>query len=236
MSKATSVIIEIQKELREQSDPIKAEFFPRYFKLEPGDKDVFLGVTVPKQRVIVKSYFKQLKPEDGLELLHSEVHEERLTALMIWVAQFQKGDASTQKKIYEMYLKNTKWVNNWDLVDTSCRDIVGAFIFDRDQKILDLLSKSKNIWERRIAIVSTFYFIRKGEFAWTLRLAERYLTDSHHYIQKATGWMLREVGKKDRAVLAGFLDKYCTKMPRTMLRYAIEHFDSQTRSIYLEQK
>lgn len=232
----TGLVQQIRQELRDNADPIKADFFPRFFKIEPGDTDEFLGVTVPKQRLIVKTYFKQISPVEVLELLHSTVHEERLTALMIWVLQFQKGDKDCQKQIYDLYLKNTKWINNWDLVDTSCRDIVGAYIYDKDQSILDTLSKSKNIWERRIAIIATFYFIRKGEFGWTLTLAERYMNDDHHYIHKATGWMLREVGKRDREVLVDFLSTNAAKMPRTALRYAIEHFDPATRSVYLNQK
>lgn len=231
-----SITHKIQQELRDQADPVKADFFPHFFKLEPGETDQFLGVTVPKQRVIVKAYYQEITPKEVVELLRSEVHEERLTALMIWVLQFQKGGAATKTEIYNLYLKNTKWVNNWDLVDSSCRDIVGAYIFDKDQSILDKLSKSNNIWERRIAIVSTWYFIRNGEFAWTLKLAEQYLSDDHHYIHKATGWMLREVGKRDRSVLVDFLDKHATKMPRTALRYAIEHFDAPNRAKYLAQR
>ncbi len=229
-------VAQIQQELRNQSDPVKADFFPHFFKLEPGDKDQFLGVTVPKQRVIVKAHYKTITPKQVEKLLHSDVHEERLTALMLWVIQFQKGTEESRAEIYEMYLKNTKWINNWDLVDASCRDIVGTFIFDKDQSILDKMSKSNNIWERRIAIVSTFYFIRLGEFAWTLKLAEEYLGDSHHYIHKATGWMLREVGKRDQSVLVDFLNQYASRMPRTALRYAIEHFDQNTRSVYLNKK
>ena len=231
-----NVAHEVRQQLRSQADPLKAEFFPHFFKLEPGDKDEFLGVTVPKQRAIVREFYRQLTPAGVEVLLHSNVHEERLTALMIWVIQFQKGTEATRKEIYERYLQNTKWVNNWDLVDSSCRDIVGAYIFDKDQTILDTLSHSKNIWERRIAMVSTWYFIRAGEFDWTLKLAERYLTDTHHYIHKATGWMLREVGKKDRQVLVDFLDEFAHKMPRTALRYAIEHFSPETRALYLKQK
>lgn len=229
-------IHDIQQALRDQADPIKANFFPHFFKIEPGDTDTFLGVTVPKQRTIVKEFYKQLKPTEVQQLLHSDVHEERLTALMIWVLQFQKGDAQTQQEIYELYLRNTKWVNNWDLVDSSARDIVGGYIFDKDQSILDKLSKSKNVWERRIAIVSTFYFIKRDQFAWTLKLAERYMNDSHHYIHKATGWMLREVGKRDRTVLLGFLEEHAYQMPRTELRYAIEHLDTTTRQHYMTKE
>lgn len=231
----SSVIHAIQQKLRDQADPVKADFFPHFFKLEEGDKDEFLGVTVPKQRQIVKEYYKQLTPKEVLELLHSTVHEERLTALMIWVTQFKRGDEEIRAEIYDLYLQNTQWVNNWDLVDTSCRDIVGAFIFDKDQSILDQLSTSKNMWEQRIAMVSTWYFIREGQFGWTLKLAEHYLRHTHHYIHKATGWMLREVGKRDRAVLLDFLDEHAAEMPRTALRYAIEHLDEVTRRSYMHQ-
>ncbi len=232
----SEVIHQIRQALRDQADPAKAEFFPHFFKLEPGDTDQFLGVTVPKQRLIVKEFYKQIEPSDVEELLHSEVHEERLTALMIWVMQYQKGDQVTKSDVYNLYLKNTKWINNWDLVDASCRDIVGAYLTDKDQSILDTLSDSKNIWERRIAMVSTWYFIRLGEFGWTLKLAEHYLVDTHHYIHKATGWMLREVGKRDRQVLVDFLDQFAHKMPRTALRYAIEHFDTPTKQRYMRTK
>lgn len=232
------IILQIQQALRDQADPVKADFFPHFFKSEPGDTDEFLGVTVPKQRVITKEYFKQLAPRDVLELLRSPVHEERLTALMIWVMQFKKGDESVKKEIYQLYLTNTKWVNNWDLVDASCRDIVGAYLFaTEDKAILDTLSVSKNVWERRIAMVSTFYFIMHGDPSWTLMLAERYLHDPHHYIHKATGWMLREVGKRnDQALLINFLDDHAAQMPRTALRYAIEHLSPEQRAVYLKQK
>lgn len=233
---ASNLIHAIQQALRDQADPAKAEFLSTFFKLEPGDRDDFLGVTVPKQRVIVRHYYKQLSPRDVEQLLHSSVHEERLTALMIWVLQYQKGDEQTRQDIYDRYLLNTKWINSWDLVDASCRDIVGNYTFEHDQTVLDSLSKSSNIWERRIAIVSSWYFIKQGEFGWTLTLAERYLNDTHHYIHKATGWMLREVGKRDREVLEDFLAGHAARMPRTALRYAIEHFSPDQRALYLSQK
>lgn len=232
----SDVIHQIQQALRDQADPIKADFLPTFFKLEPGDTDQFLGVSVPKQRMIVKEFYKQVSPVEVEELLHSSVHEERLTTVMTWVLQYQKGDAVTRADIYNRYLQNTKWVNSWDLVDASCRDIVGAYLADKDQSILSKLSNSDNMWERRIAIVSTWYFIRLGEFGWTLKLAEHYLGDTHHYIHKATGWMLREVGKRDRSVLVEFLDQFANKMPRTALRYAIEHFPPEQRALYLKKK
>lgn len=230
------VIHTIRQELRDQADPAKADFLPHFFKLEPGDKDEFLGVTVPKQRAIVGRYYIKLSPGDVPELLHSTVHEERLTALLIWVKQYQRGDAATKAEIYNLYLKNTRWINNWDLVDSSASYIVGDYVFDKDKKIIDKLSRSKNIWERRIAILAAGEFIRHGEFGWTLKLAEQNLSDTHHYIHKATGWMLREVGKRDRSLLIAFLDAFAPRMPRTALRYAIEHFPPSQRALYLNKK
>ncbi len=229
-------IHEVRQKLRDKADPVKADFLPHFFKLEPGETDTFLGVTVPKQRAIVKEFWKQLDPKEVQDLLHSNVHEERLTALLLWVMQYKKGDARIKKRIYELYLKNTAWVNNWDLVDSSASYIVGDYTFDKDRSIIDKLSKSKSIWERRIAILAAGEFIHHGEFGLTLKLAEQNLGDSHHYIHKATGWMLREVGKRDRAVLLEFLDKNAAKMPRTALRYAIEHLDKPTRGRYLAKK
>ena len=226
----------IQQALRDQADPAKADFLPHFFKVEPGDRDEFLGVTVPKQRAIVRQFYKILSPSEVPKLLHSFVHEERLTALLIWVLQYQKGDAQTKQQIYNLYLQNTKWINNWDLVDSSASYIVGDYVFDKDRQIIDSLSRSKNIWERRIAILAAGEFIRHGEFGWTLKLAEQNLGDTHHYIHKATGWMLREVGKRDRAVLVDFLEKFAARMPRTALRYAIEHFPAQQRALYLKMK
>lgn len=229
-------IHDIQQALRDEADPLKADFFPHFFKLEPGDKDTFLGVTVPKQRVIVKRYYRELAPEEVPDLLHSDVHEERLTALLMWVMQYKKGDETTKEQIYHLYLKNTRWVNNWDLVDSSASYIVGDYIFDKDRTVLDKLAVSRNIWERRIAILAAGEFIKRGEFEPTLKLTEQNLADTHHYIHKATGWMLREVGKQDRAVLLDFLDKHAHHMPRTALRYSIEHLDSSTRKHYMKLK
>lgn len=230
------VVNSIRQELFDQADPVKAEFLPRFFVLEPGDKDEFLGITVPKQRLIVNKYYSELSPVDVLDLLRSKVHEERLTALLIWVRQYERGDEPTKKEIYDLYLKNTKWVNSWDLVDSTAYKIAGNYLLDRDRGVLDKFSKSKNMWERRIAIVSTLAFIKQDDFVWTLSLAEQYLSDQHHYIQKATGWMLREMGKKDPHTLTQFLDKFAAIMPRTMLRYSIEKLTAQQRQHYLKQK
>lgn len=224
----------VRKTLREKSDPLRAAHSARFFKLEPGDHDEFLGVIVPDQRKISREYYRKLSPEDTVGLLQSVTHEERLTALLIWVLQYQKGDEAVKKEVYNLYLKNTKWINNWDLVDSSASYIVGDYIFDKDRKILDKLSRSNNIWERRIAILAAGEFIKRGEFGPTLDLAEQNLGDSHHYIHKATGWMLREVGKRDESVLRDFLDAHAAKMPRTMLRYAIERLSQNYRQRYLK--
>lgn len=226
----------IQADLRSHATPRRREASMWYFKPEPGVQDVFLGVTVPDQRLISKKYFSSITPKEVLRLLHSEIHEERLTALLIWVMQYKRGNSKVKSEVYDLYLKNTKWINNWDLVDTSARDIVGEYINDKSRAILNKLSCSNNVWERRIAIISTSYFIQLNDFVWTLKLSEQYLSDTHHYIHKATGWMLREVGKRDQKILREFLDTHAAVMPRTMLRYAIEKFDKPTRQKYLAIK
>lgn len=227
---------QIKLDLRAMADPVRASASKWYFKSEPGVADTFLGVTVPNQRQIAKKYHTETRPLDVCTLLHSDVHEERLTALLLWVMQYKKGDEQTKASIYEMYLRNTKWINNWDLVDTSARDIVGEYIYDKNRSILKKLSGSNSVWERRIAIIATSYFIQFGDYEWTLLLAEHYLHDTHHYIHKATGWMLREVGKRDEHVLRKFLDTHAAQMPRTMLRYAIEKLDVSSRQAYLAIK
>lgn len=231
-----ATISQIQSDLRSKADPRRAEASNWYFKPEPGVHDVFLGVTVPNQRTIAKKYFNTITAQEVLDLLYSEIHEERLTALIIWVLQYTRGDQQLKNQIYDLYMKNTRWINNWDLVDTSARDIVGEYIYDKSRAILSKLSLSKDVWERRIAIIATSYFIQRGDYEWTLKLSEQYLSDTHHYIHKATGWMLREVGKRDQKVLAEFLDVFASRMPRTMLRYAIEKFDKPTRKAYLAIK
>ncbi len=239
----SDVVDQIIDELQQQADPVKADFFPRFFTTEPGQPvDQFFGVTVPKQRAVVGKYYKDITPDQVLELLKSKVHEVRLTAVLIWVKQYQKGDDDTKKYIYELYLKNTKFINNWDLVDSSAHKIVGDWLLDPqrsndpDKKVLERLSNSDYLWDRRIAMMATYTFIKQNDFSWTLRLAEQYLEDDHHYIQKVTGWMLREVGKKDRQTLIDFLDKYASKMPRIMLRYSLEKLDAQQRQYYLKKK
>lgn len=229
---------ELKRELRRYINPKKAAFFPRFFKSGPGEYgegDQFLGITVPNQRLVAKK-FKNLSLGDVEKLLASPWHEERLTALLIMVLQFKRGSAAKQEELYKFYLSHTGRINNWDLVDTSARDIIGDYLYRHQEllPVLDKLAGSASLWERRIAIIATFYFLTKGEPDLTIKIATKLLNDPEDLMHKATGWMLREMGKRcDRQLLVEFLDKYATKMPRTMLRYAIEHFDSPTRAYYL---
>ncbi|MFA6136393.1 MAG: DNA alkylation repair protein [Candidatus Paceibacterota bacterium] len=198
-----------------------------------GEGDIFIGLTVPQCRMLSKKYLDLSKSEVG-KILKSKIHEERLIALLILVEKFSKGDNKKRKEIFDFYLKNIKYINNWDLVDLSADKIVGAYLLDKDKNILLKLVLSKNIWERRISVISTFNFIKNGKFDWTLKISKILLNDSHDLIQKAVGWMLREVGKKSIAVEKTFLNKYYRKMPRTMLRYAIERFSEKERQKYLK--
>lgn len=228
----------LKNDLRNHINPEKAAFFPRFFKTGPGEYgegDKFLGVTVPDQRIVAKKY-KNLSLSDLKALLMSEWHEERLTALIIMVNQFKKADDAKQKELYEFYLAHTQRINNWDLVDTSARDIVGGYIYYHQELLpkLDELAKSDLLWERRIAIIATYFFLTKGEPDVTIKLSKKLLYDKEDLMHKAVGWMLREMGKRcDRQVLTDFLDEYAHEMPRTMLRYSIEHLDDTTRKKYL---
>lgn len=227
----SQVLKQIQKELRDHADPAKAAFFPGFFKASYSKNDKFLGVTVPKQRTVVKKYQSLASLDDIKELLASPWHEERLTALFLLVWQFKK--TSDKKTHVDFYLANKTGVNNWDLVDSSAYHILGTWLLDKDRRLLYEMAKSPDIWERRIAIVATMAFIRAGQTTDTFKIAEVLLNDKEDLIQKAVGWLLREAGKKDNAELKKFLDKYHKTMPRTMLRYAIERFDEQTRKHYL---
>lgn len=227
----------VQKSLRQQADPEKAQIYKRFFKTGPGEYgegDVFIGVVVPKIRKVVKE-FKDLPHTEILKLLKSKVHEDRMMALLVWVYQFQKGDEKTQTRIFKAYLQNVKYINNWDLVDVTVAHIVGAYLYERDKSILTQLSKSKDLWERRISIVATHYFIRQNLFKPTLQISKNLLKDEHDLIHKAVGWMLREVGKRDKSSLVQFLNQHVDSMPRTMLRYAIEKFSEKQRQEYLSR-
>lgn len=224
------------RELKKYANPKKARVFVRFFKTgrgEYGEGDRFLGLTVPQTRTISRKYFQLLNLDDIQKLLKSKIHEHRLSALMILRFQYDQGDKGTKKSIVKFYLVNTKHVNNWDLVDLSCEYIIGNWLLDKDRSLLYKLTRSENLWERRIAIISTFEFIRSNQFEDTLRISEMLLTDKHDLIHKAVGWMLREVGKRDQKIEEDFLKKYYQIMPRTMLRYAIEKFTAKKKRFYL---
>ncbi len=228
-----SELLRLKEELRSKANPKKAKILRGFFKTgkgEYGEGDVFLGVIVPESRTVAKKY-ASLKLADVIKLLHSEIHEERLTALLIMINEFQAGQ--DRGKIHHLYLKNTKYINNWDLVDLSADKIVGAYLSKKPKSILIKLARSRNFWERRIAIMATFNFIKNNEFKETLKIAKILLNDKHDLIQKAVGWMLREVGKRDLKTEESFLKEYCKEMPRVMLRYAIERFPERKRKRYL---
>ena len=230
-----SELLELQKEIKKNANKQKAGVLQRFFKTgkgQYGEGDVFLGIIVPVQRTIARKYHNIALP-DIQKLLDSKTHEERLIALLILIFQFQKANSKARKIIFDFYLKNTKNINNWDLVDLTAPSIVGEYLLDGNRKILYKLARSKDLWEKRIAIISTFTFIKNNQFEDTLLIAEILLNDEHDLIQKAVGWMLREVGKRDLSVEEEFLQKYYQKMPRTMLRYAIEKFSEKKRKYFL---
>lgn len=229
---------ELKDDLRKLGNKTRASFVAGYFKTGPGEYgegDVFLGVTVPEQRTIAKKY-TAISLSGVQELLKSPIHEFRLTALLILVAHYKAAPASSRKQIVNFYLKNTRYINNWDLVDTSAPYILGQYYAAKNKTALHKLCRSKSVWERRMAIVATYAFIKRGHFKDTLSMAAQLLDDPHDLIHKATGWMLREIGNKDKATEVKFLDTHAHRMPRTMLRYAIEKFDSITRSRYLKKR
>lgn len=228
----------LKRDLKEASDSKQAELLQRFFKTgkdQYGEGDIFLGIKVPVQRIIAKKYY-DLTLNELQELLNSKIHEERLVSLLILIHKFKKAkkDGFKRKQIFEFYLKNTKNINNWDLVDLSAQNIVGEFLQKESTGILRELARSENLWERRIAIISTATFIKKRNFGETLVIADLLIKDSHDLIHKAVGWMLREIGKKNQDVLELFLFSRYKIMPKTMLRYAIEKFPEEKRKKYLK--
>jgi 3-methyladenine DNA glycosylase AlkD len=217
-------------ELRKHRNAEKAAFFPGYFKDSAGD--TFLGVTVPWIRRVARQ-FAQMPLSDVQRLMKSRVHEERLLANEVLRIKFQRGDTAQQEQVYRFYKKNLGLVRGWDSVDGTAPYILGAYLLDRDKSELYRLAVSPRIWDRRIAIVSTRWFITRGNTRDTLKIAKLLLQDDEDVIHKATGWMLREVGKQELAALKKFLQSHAPKMPRTMLRYAIERFPDQERRYYL---
>jgi 3-methyladenine DNA glycosylase AlkD len=225
----------LRKELYALADPADAIHLQRFFKTAPGEYgagDKFLGLRVPTLRRLVKQY-RELVDTNVLEMLASSWHEERLLALMLLVDQYGRSDGSRRDRIHGAYLAHTRYINNWDLVDASAAQIIGSHLDARDIALLKRLARSKDLWERRIAIVATYHFIKKNEFGPTLTIAALLLEDTHDLIHKAVGWMLREVGKRDLKAEDAFLKKHYRRMPRTMLRYAIERHPESVRKQYL---
>jgi len=236
MAVYTDVISELQK----FAQPQKAAHSKRFFKTGPGqygEGDKFIGVTVPEQRTVGRK-FRNLRLTELEKLLHSEIHEHRLTSLIILVEQYKKADSLVRKQIYTLYLKNTTYINNWDLVDASAPGIVGQYILEHPEELRAIyeLSQSELLWERRIAMLATFAFIKADELELVFELAQLLRDDSEDLIHKAVGWMLREAGKRDEQCLRSFLNTHAKHMPRTMLRYAIERFTPPQRAYYLQQK
>ncbi|MBI2079378.1 DNA alkylation repair protein [Candidatus Micrarchaeota archaeon] len=217
------------------ADPEKAKILARFFKTgkgEYGEGDVFLGITVPESRKIARAN-SNLSFEEIKKLLKSKVHEHRLVALLILVNKYEKAETDEKKEVVDFYLANTEEVNNWDLVDLSSYKILGDYLFEREKELLYRLAKSKNLWERRIAMISTFHFIRNNRFEDALGIAEVLLNDEHELIHKAVGWMLREIGKRDLQTEEEFLKRHYKRMPRVTLRYAIERFKPEKKEFYM---
>jgi len=245
----------IIQELNKLKNPAQAKNLQRFFKTgkgEYGGGDIFLGLKSQEIKDIAKKYYRETNFNDIKKLLNSEIHEHRVASLRILVIQYEEGGDKIRKKIFDFYLKNTKNINNWDLVDMSAPNIVGQFLFQTclsgglseketstkvsKNLVLYKLAKSKNLWERRIAVLATFAFIREKDFRDAIKILEILLKDKHDLIHKAVGWMLREMGKRDKKELIKFLDKHALHMPRTMLRYSIEKLPEKKRKYYLNKK
>ena len=231
------MLTQLKKNLLNLKNPQKAEIMRGFFKTgkgQYGEGDIFLGVSVPDQRKIAKKY-PNLSIENIQKLLWSKIHEERLTALFILIIKYRKADEQEKKEIFDFYLTNTKYINNWDLVDSSAEHILGTYLLEKDKSILYQMAKSENLWERRISIMSTFHFIKNNKFNDALKISKLLLNDDHDLIHKAVGWMLREIGKRNQNEEENFLEKHHKTMPRTMLRYSIEKFDETKRKHYLSK-
>jgi 3-methyladenine DNA glycosylase AlkD len=229
-------IQKIKKRLKQLANKEKAEVLQRFFKTGPGEYgegDTFIGVKVPDLRKVAKD-FRDIVIKDVVILLESAIHEERLLALLILVSKYVKGNETAKKEIYKLYLKKTTFINNWDLVDVTAQHIVGDYLMDKNKAPLYRLAKSEDLWERRIAVMATFCFIKRERYEDTLKIAKILLDDKKDLIHKAVGWMLREIGKRDMISEEKFLKQHYKEMPRTMLRYAIEKFPESKRLQYLK--
>ncbi len=232
-----SALEQVREELGAAADAEKARFLPKFFRAVPGGyggQDRFLGVAVPRQRRAAHRHWRALSLQETAELLASPFHEHRLTALFVLVRKFEAaGDEEARGEIVRLYLERIGQVNNWDLVDSSAPHLLGPWLLERDRGLLDELAASGSLWKQRTAVLATFAFIRRGQFADTFRLAERLLGHPHDLIHKAVGWMLREIGERDREAALAFLRRHQARMPRTMLRYAIEKLEPPLRQAFL---
>jgi len=232
------MIKQIEKELKSYSSSKKAIHAQRFFKTEKGqygEGDIFLGITNPEIRNVVEQYYKKISLKDLLYFIQSKYHEYRMFGLQCLVNKYQKSKTKEEKKeIYEIYMSNTKYINNWDLVDITCYKLVGEYLKNKDRKILYIFARSDDLWKQRIAIISTYSFIKDNDFKDTLAISKIFLNHKQDLIHKAVGWMLREVGKRNQNIEEKFLKKYYKNMPRTMLRYAIERFEEGKRQRYLK--
>jgi len=234
-----SIIKEIHEALAVLSIPEKAAFFPKFFKTgkgEYGEGDLFLGVKVPDQRSVAKEYYVKISLEELSELLSSKYHEHRLTALFILIYKFEKTkDKDVKDEIVEFYLNHLHYINNWDLVDSSCYKILGRYAFENQREdLLKNLSDSEEMWHKRIAVVGTMHYVKKNSFDLTKEFVTKNLKHSHDLMHKANGWLLREMGQKNEEELINYLNQYYKEMPRTCLRYAIEKLDEEVRQDYLK--
>lgn len=234
-----TILKDIKESLAVLSIPEKAAFFPKFFKTgkgEYGEGDLFLGVKVPDQRAVAKEYYAKISLEELSELLSSPYHEHRLTALIMLISKFEKTkDFSVKEEIINFYLKHLDFVNNWDLVDTSCYKILGRYAFEyQKENLLRTLAGSNQMWHKRIAVVGTMHYIKKGSFELTKEFVTQNLYHPHDLMHKANGWLLREMGNKNEAELISYLNQYYKEMPRTCLRYAIERLDEELRQDYLK--
>ncbi|WP_379966726.1 DNA alkylation repair protein [Epilithonimonas sp. UC225_85] len=235
----STIVLDIRQALQVLSIPEKAAFFPKFFKTgkgEYGEGDIFIGVTVPDQRKVAKEFYNKISLKELNELLSSKIHEHRLTALLMLILKFERSkEKAQQKEIIDFYLNHLQFINNWDLVDTSCYKILGRYCFENQEtKLLTDLSDSENMWHKRMAIVGTMYHIKKGSFELTREFARKNLHHPHDLMHKANGWLLREMGNKNETELLNFLNIHYKEMPRTCLRYAIEKLDEDLRQDYLK--
>ncbi|MDR0734195.1 MAG: DNA alkylation repair protein [Elusimicrobiota bacterium] len=229
---------EIIRDFERQKNAAKAAHLMRFFRTgkgQYGEGDLFLGLTVPQTRAIAAKHWREAALKQIKTLLQNPYHEIRLCALLMLVKKFETGGKRQKKQIFDFYIKNLRRANNWDLVDLSAYKIAGAWLYGKDQKPLYALAAAADLWEQRAAIVATMYGVKKGYFKTTLDLAQKFIAHKHDLIHKATGWLLREVGKKDGTALRAFLDTHCRKMPRTMLRYAVEKLPKRQKSKYMKR-